>query len=90
MIYVLSANLAATAMASAAYIAASVNRFSHAADSSNQSLVAFGSSKFVALWTVDVSANLYVCKKIFENDNVPSSRTNQIRACSGLCRDMKQ
>ncbi|KAF5331613.1 hypothetical protein D9611_007734 [Ephemerocybe angulata] len=40
-------------MASSAYIAASANRFNHVADSSDEGLVAFGTSKFVSLWTVD-------------------------------------
>ncbi|KAI0028203.1 WD40 repeat-like protein, partial [Vararia minispora EC-137] len=36
--------------ATTAYIAASVNRFNHAASSSTESFIAFGSGKLVALW----------------------------------------
>ena len=41
-------------MASASYISAAANRFSHVADTSSENLVAFGASKFVAIWSVDV------------------------------------
>lgn len=37
---------------SATFIAASTNRFSHAADASSDSLVALGSGNLVALWDV--------------------------------------
>ena len=47
-----------TDMVSTAYIAASANRFSHVSDSSSRSLVAFGSSKFVALWSANVRLDL--------------------------------
>ncbi|RXW25233.1 hypothetical protein EST38_g579 [Candolleomyces aberdarensis] len=40
-------------MAYASYISAAANRFSHVADTSAENLVAFGASKFVALWSVD-------------------------------------
>lgn len=39
---------------STAFIAASANRFSHAADVSPDSLVAIGSGNLVALWDVKV------------------------------------
>lgn len=39
---------------STAYIAASTNRYNHTADVSSKSLVAFGSSKLVALWDASV------------------------------------
>ncbi|PPQ63876.1 hypothetical protein CVT24_009502 [Panaeolus cyanescens] len=42
-------------MSSLAYVAASANRYSHIADVSSDSLVAYGSSRFVALWdTADI------------------------------------
>ena len=40
------------ATATVAYIAAAANRFPHAADISPESLVAFGSHKFVSLWNL--------------------------------------
>lgn len=41
-------------IASVAYISASTNRHNHAADVSSESLIAFGSSKLVALWDTSV------------------------------------
>jgi elongator complex protein 2 len=43
----------AQASASVAYIAAAANRFPYTADISPESLVAFGSHKFVSLWNLD-------------------------------------
>jgi len=40
------------ATATVAYVAAAANRFPHAADISPESLVAFGSHKFVSLWNL--------------------------------------
>ena len=40
------------ASATVAYIAAAANRFPYAADTSPESLVAFGSHKFVSLWNL--------------------------------------
>lgn len=49
------------ASTSTAYIAAAVNRYSYAAAVSSASLVAFGSSTYVALWDVEVCSHiLYV------------------------------
>lgn len=45
---------AAMTTASVTYISASTNRYNHAADVSPDSLVAFGSSKLVALWDTSV------------------------------------
>lgn len=44
-----SVTMAASSV-STAYIAAAANRYSHAADVSSKSLVAFGSNKFIAIW----------------------------------------
>ena len=43
----------ARASVSVAYIAAAANRFPYTADISSDSLLAFGSHKFVSLWNLD-------------------------------------
>jgi hypothetical protein len=56
----------------AAFIAASTNRFSYAADASPDSLVALGSGSLVALW--DVTARRFLCKPWANCIHVSSDR----------------
>ncbi|TCD71349.1 hypothetical protein EIP91_011120 [Steccherinum ochraceum] len=52
------------ASASTSYIAAAVNRHSHAASVSSASLVAYGSAKYIALWDIEDSADAGVYQTV--------------------------